>query len=426
MRRTCLFVAFMAFALSGCADFTEATITGLPGNPQAIATGDFDGNGMPDAMVGFGSDVSGVSLAMQDDYGFWSYKPVSNLLFGGTELLAVTDANEDDSPDVVVGGTDSGFLSLMRNNGDATFASSTVPLPGGARLNAIVAGKSAAGRQLVVARYLDSGDATRYATFEATGDTLEASQSAWTPSTTIDPDALLRLFDVDGDGHLDLVAGNDDGRIEVFGGSSSDFGTFGAIASQTLNGPGAGAVTAFAFGDAGTASDRQNWPVDGINDLLAAYSSSPVVYGWRGQGGGGFVAPVALGGVEFGSSPSITENIEIRGSNGAWATNLGQDGSGGAVGFIGYRFGGTAYYQATSCTGPAQAIIDGQGLDGGFNVPGIVVACGSGNKVEYIAYQRGRLEVTQAPSEFGEHPVGTQSASQAVTVDALDSHFSDD
>src|SRR5216684_7432754 len=88
--------------------------------PRGIASGDFNGDGLPDVAAGSYSAVS-VLLAAPDGTGL---QPARDYPVGGYPVsVAVGDVNNDGKLDIV--SANSYNVSLLRGNGDGTFLSST-------------------------------------------------------------------------------------------------------------------------------------------------------------------------------------------------------------------------------------------------------------------------------------------------------------
>jgi hypothetical protein len=301
----------LAFALSACEDLQSADdyLRPLPGSPAAAVTGDFDGDGLDDVMVGYGTDYLGITMARQDVYGAWTRSDLGTLVFG-SELMAVTDLDDDGAADLIAAGRGLDRFNVLRNRGDATFANSVkVVAPSSpdnlTHITALASATAPSGSELVAVAFSteDPDAAVRpnsVVVYEATGGGLRAADLFQFFDPAPGEATALRLHDLDGDGRLDLLVGTVDGTIEVYRGTGAADGEF-ETAPTTLSHPDhPSAVTALAAGDVGTAGSTAvgefgSWPADGRADVVAAFADGATVYGWRGRGGMTFDPAATVG-----------------------------------------------------------------------------------------------------------------------------------
>jgi hypothetical protein len=92
-------------------------------SPQAVAVGDFNGDGRQDlAVVSLGTNTLSVLLANADG----TFQPAQSYATGfGPVSVAVGDFNGDGRPDIVTGNANDNTLSVLLNNGNGTFGAPT-------------------------------------------------------------------------------------------------------------------------------------------------------------------------------------------------------------------------------------------------------------------------------------------------------------
>ncbi|MFN0107509.1 MAG: FG-GAP-like repeat-containing protein [Blastocatellia bacterium] len=237
--------------------------------PNAIATGDFNRDGLPDLVVAGLTPNSSTQLSILLGNGRGEFANVGNLIsqiFGGsssgaTNVFAVSDLNGDGKQDIAFASGDG--VALLISKGDGTFAAPVNVAPT-SQANAVVAadfngdGKRdlvASGRNGVVTILRGNGDGTF-----ASATTFNAGNFA----------ATMGSADLNGDGKPDLV---------IFAGSlSSSYlnnGSDGFTKGQVFEAN--SSSIAFALGDFNS---------DGKQDLIYSDFSSARLR--LGDGMGGF------------------------------------------------------------------------------------------------------------------------------------------
>src|SRR5687767_11975614 len=108
-------LAALALAGPAAAEFTEATdspfMVGV--SPQAVESGDFNGDGRPDLAVANSASNSVTILLAQAAGGFMP-EAGSPAVAGGPKTIAIDDFNADGRPDLAVGSGNGTLTILLR------------------------------------------------------------------------------------------------------------------------------------------------------------------------------------------------------------------------------------------------------------------------------------------------------------------------
>ena len=233
-------------------------------NPQGIAAGDFNGDGNLDLAVA--CERTGVSVLLGNGNG--TFQPQQTYPAGsGPNAVAVGDFNSDGSPDLAVSDFLGASVVVLQNNGDGTFTMLD-PFLAGQQPVAIAVGDFNGDGNLDVAL----ADIQNQAVV-LLGDGNGAFQPAQTYPAGNAPHAIA-VSDLKGDGVLDLVLTNQgDNTVSVLLGNNN--GTFQP--QQTY--PAGGAPIGIAIGD---------FTGDGIPDLAVASPTDSTVRILPGNGDGTF------------------------------------------------------------------------------------------------------------------------------------------
>jgi len=170
--------------------------------PQALALGELDGDGVLDALVGFGPGRGMVRVPLgprRREVPF--YRPEQLLTTGGVVDVAVADLDGDRQPDLLAVLQDDDELAVLRGTGPGEFDPPVRYAVGPAPASLALGDLDEDGLLDVVVASGDGSVSLLGNDGEgglASLDTLELEE---------DPLSVL-LVDVDGDRHLDLVTGN--------------------------------------------------------------------------------------------------------------------------------------------------------------------------------------------------------------------------
>jgi hypothetical protein len=211
---------------------------------RAMAMADFDGDGAID-LAQYTPGRRGVAILMGNGDG--SFRQEHTIAIDGViNMLAAADLDADGKPDLAAS-TDAGMLVLF-GTGEGTFE----PPQG-------IAGASSPGAIVVADLNHDSRLDLVVAHHDATSTVLlNMGQRTFLAVSKIAAAGSLRVSDVDGDGHLDLVVQS--GSTSIFRGRGD--GTFVLAGSFDVSG------TDFALADMNQ---------DGLPELLVVSGSTPVL-----------------------------------------------------------------------------------------------------------------------------------------------------
>ena len=281
----------------GDGGFASQVTYGSESVPTGVAVGDFNGDGRPDLAVvnQIGGDAGTVNVLLnQPDGGFGPELPYA--VGVSPQALAVGDFDGDGKSDLAVANLTDGTLSLLFGLGDGDFAPQVTYVVGQEPYSVAVGDFNGDGKpDLAVANSYCSPSNSCPGTVSVLlnrGDGGFAAQVHYTVG--ISPYSVV-VGDFNGDGKLDLAAANQgDATVMVL--LNSGDGTFAAPATYAVGqGP-----SSLAVGD---------FNGDGLPDLAVGSTGNDAVNVLVNQGGGlfevqlalvgGSVSPIALAAGDF-------------------------------------------------------------------------------------------------------------------------------
>jgi hypothetical protein len=168
------------------------------GGPVAIATADFNGDGVPDLAITNDSYTGGVTILLGNGDGTFTAAPaVSTTAYAYS--IAVGDFNQDGKPDLANGGT---AVNVLLGNGDGTFTAAANPLTSGYMLSLAVADMNADGKPDLIAT-----DSNSYKLSVLLGNGDGTFTTGATQAIVSDPEAAV-VGDWNGDGIPDVAVVN--------------------------------------------------------------------------------------------------------------------------------------------------------------------------------------------------------------------------
>jgi hypothetical protein len=195
---------------------------------RAVAVGDFNGDGKPDLVVPYYENPGQVAVLLGNGDGTFQQPKVSGNAGALPDALAVGDFNGDGKLDVVVADYSRGYngtVTLMLGNGDGTFQPG-VSYSAGLNPFAIVTGDFNNDGRLDVA-VLDSSNSSGVANVIIYLGNGKGSLTLAPSLTSSEFPSAIATGDFNGDGNLDLVVANSrSDNVTVFLGNGN--GTFQA------------------------------------------------------------------------------------------------------------------------------------------------------------------------------------------------------
>ena len=256
----------------------NAQTPAIPNNPVFIATGDFNGDGIPDLAVASADEKGGGAVTILLGNGNGSFRSAASLTTGGSpQTIAVGDFNGDGIPDLAVanacGSTaSSNTMTIFLGNGDGSFTATGQVLSTGSYPASIAVGDF-------------NGDGTAdLAVANAGSNTVtvllgdgNGSFTAGATQATGDSPASIAAGDFNGDGVLDMVVANSySNTLTILLGNGDGSFTSAAVSPATGQSP-----KAVVVGD---------FNGDGIADLAVANDATGTVTILLGKGDGSFSA----------------------------------------------------------------------------------------------------------------------------------------
>ena len=215
--------------------------------PDAVAVGDFNGDGKPDLAIANKANRM-VWLLFGDGTGAFTPPPYPYYAGAGPDAMVAADFNGDGNTDLAVANYADGTIQVLPGNGAGGFGL-PVRITFGLGIPAIAAGdfNGDGYADLAVADVTDGkvwillGNSTGAVSYTHLPVSAGALQPNGLATVGTKPVAIA-AGDLNGDGKVDLVVANGDGTISVLLGSGT--GTFAPAVAYT-----AGVPTSLALGD---------------------------------------------------------------------------------------------------------------------------------------------------------------------------------
>ncbi|QDV09481.1 FG-GAP repeat protein [Planctomycetes bacterium Poly30] len=283
---------------NGDGTFTPAGSVFLPNgsSPAGLAGADVDGDGDADLVV----VLSNFDQAMvASNNGAFSFTTQPGVGTGGSDSRSIAsgDMNGDGSPDFVIGSRDSANVSVLVNSGGAlslvgTFGAGDEPR------DIVIGDWNGDGLGDVAAAAHDSRQIAFLTNLG--GGSLGAATFRGVPGGA--RPSGLAAADMDGDGDLDVIAGNgDDANI------GQNFVSLYTNTAGSFTGP-----ISFASGGLDTGDVLAgDFDLDGVTDVAVVLESSNSIATLRGLGGGALGAPMLLA---TGGAPSDLASGDLDGN----------------------------------------------------------------------------------------------------------------
>ena len=221
---------------------------------QAIATGDFNSDGVPDLVVGTSTVTGGASppgyltILLGNGDGTFTATAANPATGIDPFFIATGDFNGDGNLDLAVANAASNTVTILLGNGDGSFTPTSATLPTGSDPVSIAVGDFNADGILDLAVANATGD--NVTVLLGKGDGTFAPTSA-SPVTGINPDSIA-VGDFNGDGIPDLATANvNSNSVTILLGNGD--GSFTPAAETPATGSGPNAITVADFNGDGIA-----------------------------------------------------------------------------------------------------------------------------------------------------------------------------
>lgn len=266
----------------GALDYYSPTANGSYTYSEGIATGDFNGDGIPDFAVGQEADATlGITVFLSGANG--SLQSGVNYGTGGTMyFVSVSDFNKDGNLDIAATDVNTGLVQIFTGNGDGTFAT------GGSYVTDTAEGGSPLG--IVSGDFNHDGNPDLAVVNEGTltlgvlpgdGTGVFGAPTTYALSQT---GSDVAVADLNGDGFVDLLVSLNSGSVAVFMANNDSSGTFKAESDiafnvSSLQGVAVGDLNGDGFAD--LAVTENDYPFSGIGIALGngdGTFQSPIVY----------------------------------------------------------------------------------------------------------------------------------------------------
>jgi FG-GAP-like repeat len=303
--------------------------------PSSVVIADVNGDGKPDLVVTnecADSSCTGGAVSVLLGNGNGTFNAAVSYNSGGLSAssVAIGDLNGDGKPDLAVANDcnfpydcTSGSVGILFGNGNGTFSLNAVYSSGGQDASSIALGDlNGDGKlDLVVATACNSENCTIGTVSVLLNDGNGAFQPAVSYNTGQQEADSVAVADVNGDGRLDLIVGNECGNQNCVTGTVSVLlgmgnGTFQAAVSYGSGGTGIVAVTVADLDADGSPDVVVVNPCDSDADCL-----NGTVGVLAGNGDGTFRAAVSYGSAAFGANSIAVADVNMDGTPDLLVTN---------------------------------------------------------------------------------------------------------
>jgi hypothetical protein len=380
-----MFVSVSPFALANIWNgFTPAPSFSTDTDPQAIAVGDFNGDGIQDLAVANYNSNGTIDIFVGNGDGTFTLN--SSFTTGSyPNAIAVGDFNGDGKLDLAISDLSSNTLTILLGNGDGTFTQSYSHATGSYPISIAVGDFNGDGiPDLAVANF----SSNTVSIFLGNGNGTFTLKSS--PSTGSHPDFVV-AGDFNGDGKLDLAVANESSRtLSILLGNGD--GTF-ALKSSPSTGSVGTAPQAITVGD---------FNGDGKLDLAVANNYGNTVNVFLGNGDGTFALNSSL------AVGTALQAIAAGDFNGDGKLDLAvTDANSNTVSILLGNGDGTFNLNSSPATGvfPARLVV---GDFNGNGISDIAVTDSSSNTVSILLGQGQWGTVTELAVSPTSGPVGEQ------------------
>jgi hypothetical protein len=293
----------------GSGSFTaSATKYGIGRGAIAIVAGDFDGDGKLDLAVANSTDKT-VSILLGNGNGTFNTQTTYSvsLLSSSTTAIKMGDFNGDGIQDLVVVGTrnagGAGLVEILQGDGDGAFSNVTASgIAVGDGPSSVVTGDFNGDGNLDFAVANLSDNTISVMRGDGSGNTFTAASGSPFSTTggTTNP-AAMAVADFNGDGRLDLaVAESNKNRVDIFKGNGD--GTFTLLAGAPATGAKPVAIVAGDFNADGKLDFAVTNQSDNTTTIMLGDGSGTVFTAGSGSPfttGTGTTTPIAIVSADF-------------------------------------------------------------------------------------------------------------------------------
>jgi gliding motility-associated-like protein len=272
-----------------------AANTTIPGTPSFIATGDLDGDGKADIVVGTSSSTSQVFLTTGTNAGTANWVPTIVVGSSSPNALAIADIDGDGKLDIITtttpNGSSNSFVCIFLNtsSGGVTSFGPNIPIPtlpqgtatvgglaigdidGDGKPDIVLSNRSATvggGLVYILRNVSQPGFVSVTADLSFVNPTVAANTTLTTPDNPYN----IALADIDGDGKLDIAISTFGNAVSVFRNTST---TNAATGTSSFS---FDSRVDYAIGTNGYAVGFGDFDGDGKPDMAVLNgASSPVI-----------------------------------------------------------------------------------------------------------------------------------------------------